>query len=116
MRVLTFDAYEGWKERKIKACLQDYYKTIGCDTVEMHVWNYGLPWGMKVIVILDEEGKFKEGNETTGFIMQGNRIVDNLVGTLIVCGYDEETGEERGLTSGEVRELMKSDGQPLFYV
>lgn len=42
-----------------------------------------------VLILCDEEGKV-EGKQHNFFVRVGNEIVDEIVGTAIICGEDEE--------------------------
>lgn len=117
MKVLTYDGYEYMQEEVRSGKLEDYYRTIGCDLVEIHVWAFGKPDGMPVAVILDEEGKLT-GKDTSGILMHRyesgrEEVFDLLAGKMIIAGV-ARNGDLRSLTEREMERIM-ANASPVFY-
>lgn len=78
--------------------LDDYYREIGCDCVDIAVVSvHGTPFN----VIVDDEGLLKGG--AIASVFDGNGI-PRLVNVAIVLGFGEDC-DVRSLTTSEVRAL-----------
>ena len=84
--------------------LEEYYKYLNCGTVDIVSRKIGGKW---FDVIADDEGLYKE-NPIVSALTSDNEPA--LVGNLLFCNYDAETGEEISLTDEDIVHLEKCSG------
>ena len=94
--------------------LADYYRLIGCKTIDITSRSIG---GKEFDIICDDEGLYAEGGAIVSALDSKYRPA--LVGSLIVCNYDENTGENTSLTDEDIAHLQRhmvtvfhGNGQP----
>ena len=81
--------------------LQEYYKYLNCSIVDITSRKVGGKW---FDIIADDEGLLKE-NPIVSALDSNNQPA--LVGNLLFCNYDSETGEEVSLTDDDIEHLEK---------
>ena len=81
--------------------LQEYYKYLNCSIVDITSRKVGGKW---FDIIADDEGMLKE-NPIVSALDSNNQPA--LVGNLLFCNYDSETGEEVSLTDDDIEHLEK---------
>ena len=81
--------------------LDDYYKLIGCDCIDIVTRKIG----RKVYdIIVDDEGLLKDDPVISAIDNLG-RVM--LVGSLIICGLADEEGELTDLTPKDIEYIRK---------
>lgn len=78
--------------------LDDYYREIGCDTIDITVITVG---GTQFNVVVDDEGLLRDARCVSVFDTFGTPM---LVNTVLVFGMGED-GDLRSLNVGEVLQL-----------
>ena len=81
--------------------LQEYYRYLNCSIVDITSRKVGGKW---FDIIADDEGLLKE-NPIVSALDSNNQPA--LVGNLLFCNYDSETGEEVSLTDDDIEHLEK---------
>ena len=81
--------------------LQEYYRYLNCSLVDITSRKIGGKW---FDIITDDEGLCKE-NPIVSALTSDNEPA--LVGNLLFCNYDAETGEETSLTDEDIAHLEK---------
>lgn len=81
--------------------LEDYYRLMGCDTIEINVRKIG---GRNFDIICDEEGLFQAEPTVSAVDSQGMTM---FVGSLIICGEADTDGKERSLTDEDIVHIRK---------
>ena len=81
--------------------LEEYYKYLNCSIVDITSRKIGGKW---FDIIADDEGLYKE-NPIVSALTSENEPA--LVGNLLFCNYDTETGEETSLTDEDIAHLEK---------
>lgn len=84
--------------------LEEYYKYLNCSTVDITSRKIGGKW---FDIIADDEGLYKE-NPIVSALTSDNEPA--LVGNLLFCNYDAETGAEISLTEADIEYLEKHTG------
>ena len=101
MKALLLDTVE----KQIKVVdpkgLDDYYKMIGCSTIDIVTRKIGRKW---YDIICDDEGTFVEDPLISAIDNLG-RVM--LVGSLIICGLADEEGELTDLTANDIRYIKQ---------
>lgn len=82
--------------------LEDYYRTIGCDCIDISMVYLN---NRLFNVVCDDEGLLKGGAVPSVFDGDGNPIIVN---TVIVLGADEESCDTRSLTLDEALMLANA--------
>lgn len=106
MKALLVDVMENEVEEVDVNDLQDYYKLIHCDTVEIVSRLIG---DKRFDLIADEEGLFVNDPLISAIDSSGNVM---LVGNLIVCGEPDADGKMTPLTDEDIR-LIQSHIQQM---
>lgn len=95
--------------------LEEWYKIIGCTTIDIVSGRIN---GVPVDIIVDDEGKLNENTakQITGFFMKDGKVLDTLVGTLIITGFADEDGEltdlpEKALEKVNAYEFSQGDNK-----
>lgn len=102
MRAVYVDVYGSGKAKviRIKRNLQEYYRLLHCNTVDMP-----FRWvdGKQFVFICDDEGLFRSDCRPSA--RRGSEVM--LVGNLLIVAFD---GKEdiRGLTRKEAQHIMKN--------
>ena len=81
--------------------LQEYYKYLNCSIVDITSRKVGGKW---FDIIADDEGMLKENPIVSAL---DSNTQPALVGNLLFCNYDSETGEEVSLTDDDIEHLEK---------
>ena len=93
MRVFIIDTKKSKSYiSEIKDELEDYYRVIGCRLVDGVYYDF----------ICDDEGLFKDKAIVSAVSQDGK---PQLVGSLIICKYDEKTGGEKGLEDEDIKRI-----------
>ena len=79
--------------------LTDYYKYLNCELVDITSRKIG---GKYFDIVADDEGLLKEPRIVSALDTEGQPA---LVGNLLFCNYDPETGEEVSLTDEDIQLL-----------
>ena len=100
MKVFIIDT----KKRKsyiseIKDELEDYYRVIGCRLIDIQSRAID---GVYYDFICDDEGLFTEKAIVSAVSQDGK---PQLVGSIIICKYDETTGGEKGLEDEDIKRI-----------
>lgn len=82
--------------------LEDYYKLIGCRTIETVNWEI---MGRRFDIVCDEEGLFFENPKISSIDDKCNVM---SVGNLVVCGEADDNGRLTSLYDEDVRHIMGS--------
>ena len=103
MKMLLLDV----KNREVKMVeankLDDYYRLIGCRTIDIVSRTIG---DVKVEIVLDDEGALVDNPKVSAIDIDGTPI---LFGNLLVAsGRVTDDGELTELTEDEVAELMNN--------
>ena len=103
MKYLLLDV----KNREVKTVeangLDDYYKIIGCRTIDIISRSIG---DVRVEIVLDDEGSFVKNPKVSAIGIDGTPM---LYGNLFVAsGRVTDDGELTELTEDEVAELMNN--------
>lgn len=81
--------------------LEDYYKLIGCDLVEIVNRKIGRK---RYEIICDEEGTFRDDPKISAIDDLGRAM---LVGNLIIAGNVDDEGELTDLTANDIQYIGK---------
>ena len=79
--------------------LTEYYKLLNCEIVDITSRKIG---GKYFDIVADDEGLMKENPIVSALDTEGQPA---LVGNLLFCNYDPETGEEVSLTDEDIQLL-----------
>lgn len=103
MKVVYLNVYESKEPQvlDINDKLQEFYRLIKCDTIDIVRRKIGDSY---YDVICDDEGLFVENPKIS---MIDNLGKPMLVGNIIICDADEDTGELEGLTDEQIAGVMK---------
>lgn len=101
MRALLLNVQENKSEVVNANGLQDYYRLIGCTTID--IVNRGIK-GKRYDIICDDEGTFLEDPRISAIDDMGQPL---LVGNLIVCGEADEEGNLTDLTEADIKHIGK---------
>lgn len=83
--------------------LKSYYKILECDLIQI----IQLKINNKIYsFILDDEGKLKQ-NYINIFLTKKGKIIDTLVGNLIIQKYDFENDEAENLTATDQQNIQQ---------
>ena len=85
----------------IEENLQSYYKILKCDTIQ--IINLKIN-NTLYSFILDDEGKLKE-NYINIILTHKGKIIDTLVGNIIIQKYDFENDEVKNLESQDIQNI-----------
>ena len=101
MKMLMIDV----ENRKVKLVeangLKDYYKLIGCRTIDIISRSIG---DVRVEIVIDDEGALVENPKPSGISVDGTPM---LFGNLLIAsGRVTDDGELTELTEEEVDEIM----------
>ncbi len=84
---------------------EDFYPLLKCDTFEIVTRCFNGQW---LDVYCDEEGLFKEHNETAIITMDSkNTIVEHIVGNVFIVSHDDE-GETISLTDEQIKAVLST--------
>ena len=101
MRTILLDVYKDEvRVLEIKPELEEYYKLIGCDCIDIADRKIGGKW---FDVMLDDEGLFREDHKISAINDMGEPM---FVGNLMFFHHDGE-GNLVGLTDEDIDHLMK---------
>jgi len=101
MKLLLIDVYNNKVETVEANGLEDYYKYLDCDTIDIiQRWIGDIP----VNIICDDEGTFKEHPKISAIDVWGDIA---LVGNLLIAGGEVVDGELTELTEGEIEVIKK---------
>lgn len=101
MRALLIDTMENKTEVVEVNGLKDYYRLIGCNTID--IVSRGIK-GKCYDIICDDEGTFKDDPRISAIDDMGRPM---LVGNLIVCGAADEEGNLTDLTEDDINYIGK---------
>lgn len=82
IRVMVVRPMEAPKMEMVENSLEGFYGLLDCDTVET---VYPFPPADRVVLVCDEEGKFRKGPNRALKDRDGN-MYDVVFGTFFVCG------------------------------
>lgn len=82
--------------------LKDYYKLIGCTTID--IVNRGIK-GKRFDIIADDEGTFVENPKISAIDDMGQPM---LVGNIIIAGEADEAGEMTDLTDTDIKHIKEN--------
>lgn len=82
--------------------LEDYYKLIGCRTIEIVNWEI---MDRRFDIVCDEEGLFFENPKISSIDDKGNVM---SVGNLVVCGEADDNVKLTSLSDEDVRHIMEN--------
>lgn len=96
-----------WAE-KAEACtldgsLEDYYRVLSCDTIDITERAVGDP-KKRFSIVCDDEGLLKNVVKISAVNFLGK---SQLVGSLFVCGCPDANGDLRSLTEKQIEYLRK---------
>ena len=83
--------------------LKSYYKILECDMIQIIQLNIN---DKIYSFILDDEGKLKQ-NYINIFLTKKGKIIDTLVGNLIIQKYDFENDEAENLTTSDQQNIQQ---------
>lgn len=87
-------------EQKIRPSLEEYYKQIGCTTIDMT--GTTMPG---IAMIIDDEGRFKDNAPTVFSLMHEYP----MMGTVLFVRTDPEEGSDISLTDDDLKLLLNLD-------
>ncbi|MBD5316556.1 MAG: DUF3846 domain-containing protein [Bacteroides sp.] len=89
--------------KEIKSGLHNYYKEIGCNTIDIQSRFIGQkPYDF----IVDDEFLCKRNKlKPSASNVVGN---DLFFGTVLICNFDENTGEEKSLTKEDIEIILNN--------
>lgn len=82
--------------------LPEWYRLCNCDLIDI---THRKIAGRYFDIIFDDEGLMKGQGKITALDPDGRPA---LVGNLVVCNYDPETGGECGLSDDDINHLIQS--------
>ena len=81
--------------------LEEYYKYLNCSVIDITNRKVGGKW---FDIIVDDEGMLKENPIVSAL---DSDMQPALVGNLLFCNWDGETGEEISLSDDDIKHLEK---------
>lgn len=81
--------------------LEEWYRLIKCDLIDIVSRKIG---GRYFDIIADDEALLKAGGKVTGLDTEKQPM---LVGNLVICNYDSETGGETSLTDMDIAHIKE---------
>lgn len=84
-----------------RACLESYYSLLNVDLIDI---REGMLEGHFFDFIVDDEGLLKEDPKASIFDKEGKPL---LVGNVLICHNDPETGREYELTKEDISLLLR---------
>ena len=97
--------------KTIPANLESYYKTLDCELIDIVNRQIGYGENFRFNIICDDEALLEAPTTPSAIDFSCNYC---LYGNLFVVGVDNETGDVRSLTRGEMAHLRTNTGP--FYV
>lgn len=86
--VIVFDGFT-LQQCEIEDTLEEYYKLIKCDTIQGLSGTYlGRKYGIDMY--LDDNGKLYGQEKMTGAFVEGNKVVDPIIGNMLFLRHDED--------------------------
>ena len=89
---------------------RDFYPLLGIETFDIQTRPLG---NAEYDIYCDDEGLLKENPVPTFVTLSGGKITEIIVGSIFLCGHDEDGGI-RGLTEHEINCILSHKGA-LFY-
>lgn len=83
--------------------LKSYYKILECDLIQVIQLKIN---GVNYNFIIDDEGKLKE-NYINIILIHKEKIIDEIVGHIIIQKYDYENDEVKHLTNFDQMNIQK---------
>ncbi len=80
----------------------EWHNLLKCDLIDITTRSIA---GREYDLICDDEALLKTGGKVTALSSKGDPV---LVGNVIICNFDEETGEERGLTPEDMEHIRQN--------
>lgn len=102
MKALLLNVMENKVEEVQANGLDDYYKLIGCTTID--IANRGIK-GKRFDIIADDEGTFVENPKISAIDDMGQPM---LVGNLIICGEADKEGEMTDLSDDDIKHIKEN--------
>ena len=82
--------------------LDEWCRLLNCSVIDIATRTIaGKPYDL----IIDDEGLFKGGAKVTALDSKGK---PQLVGNLVICNFNEETGEEAPLSDSDILHILKN--------
>lgn len=81
--------------------LNEWKKLLDCDTVDIQTLSIG---GIAYDFIMDDFALMGDHKRITAFTEAQEPL---LVGSLIICNFDEATGEEAGLSESDIKNITE---------
>lgn len=96
-------------ETSIDNSVEGFHKAIECETFEGYSsTELGLLYGLDIY--LDGNGKFDHNKPVTGLFVRDGKVVDFIVGKVLICRHDEE-GDSTSVAPGDIA-LLPQHLQP----
>ena len=105
MRGLLIDVWNDEIREVEASTLDEYYKLIGCDTIDIVYYKIGSRY---YNIICDDEGLLKDSIRISAFDKQMHPI---LVGNLLIFGDTDENAEFTSLTDRDIIQIKERIGK-----
>lgn len=101
MRGLLIDVWNNEIREVEASTLDEYYKLIGCDTIDIAYYKIGSRY---YNIICDDEGLLKDSVRVSAF---DKRMRPILVGNLLISGDTDDNGGLTSLTDSDIMQIKE---------